>query len=83
MQEQQAARSGAGGSNGKNGAPDQGTDRELRRSTSEARMAVAAKISAARALARKLCDEKQAAVAAARAAAEHSLDEEDIERCMH
>lgn len=44
-------------------------------------MAVAAKISAARALARKLSEEKQAAVAAARAAAEHSLDEEEIDRC--
>jgi hypothetical protein len=44
-------------------------------------MAVAAKISAARALARKLCEEKEAAMAAARAAAEHSLDEEEIDRC--
>ena len=44
-------------------------------------MAVAAKISAARALARKLSKEKQATVAAARAAAENSLDEEEIDRC--
>jgi len=56
-------------------------ERELQRSASEARLAVAAKISAARALARKLSEEKQAAVAAARAAAEQTLDEEDIDRC--
>ena len=80
VQEQQAAESGARG-NRSGGAPDHAADRELRRSASEARMAVAAKISAARALARKLCEEKEAAMAAARAAAEHSLDEEEIERC--
>lgn len=81
VHEQHAAKSGAGG-NGNGAAPDQATERELRRSASEARMAVAAKISAARALARKLCEEKEAAMAAARAAAEHSLDEEEIERCI-
>ena len=35
--------------------------------------------SAARSLARKLAEEKQAAAAAARLAAEHSIDEEEIE----
>ena len=44
------------------------------------RMAVAAKISAARALARALAEEQQAAVTAARLAAEHSMDDEEIQR---
>ncbi|KAL3139315.1 hypothetical protein ABBQ38_003653 [Trebouxia sp. C0009 RCD-2024] len=43
------------------------------------RKAIAAKISAARALARKLAEEKQAAVNAAKQAAEHSMDEEEID----
>lgn len=40
---------------------------------------VTALCSAARALARKLAEEKQAAVNAARLAAEHTMDEEEIE----
>ena len=76
VQEREASSSGGNGN-----APRQAAERGMRRSASEARMAVAAKISAARALARKLSEEKQAAVAAARAAAENSLDEEEIDRC--
>ncbi|CAL8472333.1 g11876 [Coccomyxa elongata] len=75
VQEREASTSGGNGS-----GPGQAGERSMRRSTSEARMAVAAKISAARALARKLSEEKQAAVAAARAAAENSLDEDEIDR---
>ena len=43
---------------------------------------MAAKISAARALARKLFEEKQAAMSAARLAAEQAMDEEEIDRCV-
>ncbi len=46
----------------------------------EARQAVAAKISAARALARKLSEEQQAAVTAAKLAAEQAMDESEIDR---
>ena len=46
----------------------------------EARRAVAAKISAARALARKLSEEKQAAVTAAKLAADQSMDEAELDR---
>ena len=42
---------------------------------------MAAKISAARALARKLSEEKQAAMSAARLAAEQAMNEEEIDRC--
>lgn len=77
MQEKEASTSGGNGS-----GSGQAGERGMRHSTSEARMAVAAKISAARALARKLSEEKQAAVAAARAAAENSLDEDEIDRCI-
>jgi hypothetical protein len=41
---------------------------------------VAAKLSAARTLARKLSEEKQAAVAAAKLAAEESMDEAELDR---
>ena len=47
----------------------------------QARQAVAAKISAARALARKLSEEQQAAVTAAKLAAEQAMDEGEIDRC--
>ena len=68
----------------KPGASSNGAKPRLQRTGSdrEARQAVAAKISAARALARKLSEEKQAAMSAARLAAEQALDEEEIDRCV-
>ena len=48
----------------------------------EARKAIAAKISAARALARKLFEEKQSTVSAAKMAAEQAMDEEEIDRSV-
>lgn len=72
---------GAPGEDGGNGSG--GDPRGLQRAGSggDARAAVAAKISAARALARRLSEEKQAAVTAARLAAERSMDEAELDRC--
>ena len=68
----------------KPGASSNGAEPRLQRTDSgrEARQAVAAKISAARALARRLSEEKQAAMLAARLAAEHAMNEEEIDRCV-
>ena len=59
-----------------------GAEPSLQRTDSgrQARQAVAAKISAARALARKLSEEQQAAVTAAKLAAEQAMDEGEIDR---
>ncbi len=66
----------------KQGSSDNGAGASLQRADSdrEARHAVAAKLSAARTLARKLSEEKQAAVAAAKLAAEESMDEAELDR---
>ncbi len=63
-------------------AAPNGAQPSLQRADSgrEARQAVAAKISAARALARKLSEEQQAAVTAAKLAAEQAMDESEIDR---
>ena len=68
----------------KPGASSNGAKPGLQRTDSgrEARQAVAAKISAARALARKLSEEKQAAMSAARLAADEAMNEEEIDRCV-
>ena len=68
----------------KPGASSNGAEPRLQRTGSgrEARQAVAAKISAARALARKLSEKKQAAMSAARLAAEQAMNEEEIDRCV-
>ena len=66
----------------KPGSSGNGAVPSLQRADSdrEARRAVAAKISAARALARKLSEEKQAAVTAAKLAADQSMDEAELDR---
>ncbi|CAK0787776.1 hypothetical protein CVIRNUC_010998 [Coccomyxa viridis] len=66
----------------KPGVSSDGVEPRLQRTDSgrEARQAVAAKISAARALARKLSEEKQAAMSAARLAADEAMNEEEIDR---